>query len=134
MNRNRGSLDAAAQPASSPAIPGFRLRSSMVAGVALALAACSSEPAAPAANSSAVTSIELPAETASLPDSPAGNLLTQRCTACHSPDFLTRQPPLTAEKWKATVVKMREAYHAPIAPAEDDAIVAALLTLQAGAR
>jgi hypothetical protein len=44
--------------------------------------------------------------------------------------MIARQPPLTAEKWQATVTKMREAYHAPITPADEPAIVAALVTLQ----
>ena len=96
----------------------------------LPLAACSAAPDAPAANTSAVTAIQLPAETAALPATPAGELLTARCTACHSADLITRQPPLDAAKWQATVTKMREAYKAPIAPAEDKALVAALLVVQ----
>ncbi|MEH3045507.1 hypothetical protein [Sphingomonas adhaesiva] len=50
----------------------------------LPLAACSAQPDAPAANTAAVSSIQLPAETAALPATPAGELLTARCTACHS--------------------------------------------------
>ena len=102
---------------------------------AMLLAACSAEPdASPTKPTGAFqpVSITLPAETAALPDTPAGTMLSQHCTACHSPDFLTQQPPLTAEKWQATVTKMREAYHAPIAPADEPAIVAALVTLQGG--
>lgn len=104
-----------------------------ILGAAVLLAACSAEPDAPPTKPSGAfqpASITLPAETAALPDTPAGAVLSQHCTACHSPDFLTRQPPLTAEKWQATVTKMREAYHAPIAPADEPAIVATLLTLQ----
>ncbi|WP_019517409.1 hypothetical protein [Sphingomonas sp. Mn802worker] len=104
-----------------------------IIAAAVLLAACSAEPdASPTKPAGALqpVSITLPAETAALPDTPAGTTLSQHCTACHSPDFLTRQPPLTAEKWQATVTKMREAYHAPISPADDPAIVAALVTLQ----
>ena len=72
----------------------------------------------------------LPAETAAFPAGPAGELLTQRCTACHSADLVTRQPPLTAEKWQATVTKMREVYRAPLDPAQDGRLVAALLAVQ----
>ena len=108
------------------------MRVLIVATVAL-LAACSAEPdATPAQPSGALqpVSITLPAETAALPSTPAGELVTQRCTACHSADMIARQPPMTAEKWQATVTKMREAYHAPITPADEPAIVAALVTLQ----
>lgn len=111
------------------------MRALIIVSVAL-LAACSAEPDAPATKPDGAlqpVSITLPAETAALPASAAGELVTQRCTACHSADMIARQPPLTAEKWQATVTKMREAYHAPITPAEQSAIVAALVTLQGSA-
>ncbi|WP_294191900.1 cytochrome C nitrite reductase [uncultured Sphingomonas sp.] len=108
------------------------MRAAILAAAVL-LAACSAEPDTPPTKPTGVfqpVSITLPAGTAALPDTPAGAVLSQHCIACHSPDFLTRQPPLTAEEWQATVTKMREAYHAPIAPADEPAIVAALVTLQ----
>lgn len=107
------------------------MRTLAIAASAL-LAACSAEPDAPAKRDGALqpVSITLPQETAALPATPSGELVTQRCTACHSADMIARQPPMTAEKWQATVTKMREAYHAPITPAEEPAIVAALVTLQ----
>ncbi|NTS64914.1 cytochrome C nitrite reductase [Sphingomonas sp. HHU CXW] len=108
------------------------MRALAIAGVAL-LAACSAEPDATSTQPNGAlqpVSITLPAEIAALPATPAGELVTQRCTACHSADMIARQPPLTAEKWQATVTKMREAYHAPISPADEPAIVAALVTLQ----
>jgi hypothetical protein len=100
------------------------------------------EPAAPtaaAAHGSSVTaggttlvsdSIILPDEKAVFPTGASGELITQHCTACHSPEMILNQPVLGAEKWKATVEKMRAAYHAPIAPADDPAIIAALTALQ----
>ena len=108
------------------------MRSLVITAVAL-LAACSVEPDATSTQPNGALqpiSITLPAETAALPATPAGELVTQRCTACHSADMIARQPPMSAEKWQATVTKMREAYHAPITPAEEPAIVAALVTLQ----
>jgi cytochrome c5 len=108
------------------------MRALIIVSAAL-LTACSGDPdAAPTERNGALepVSITLPAETAALPATPAGELVTQRCTACHSVDMIARQPPLTAEKWQATVTKMREAYHAPITPADEPAIVAALVTLQ----
>ena len=111
------------------------MRLLIIAGVML-LAACSAEPDAPAMKPDGAlqpVSITLPAETAALPSTPAGELVTQRCTACHSADMIARQPPMSAEKWQATVTKMREAYHAPITPADEPAIVAALVTMQTGA-
>lgn len=75
-------------------------------------------------------SIILPDEKTVFPAGAAGELITQHCTACHSPEMILNQPVLGAEKWKATVEKMRAAYHAPIAPADDAAIIAALTALQ----
>lgn len=98
----------------------------------LALAACgkpAKEPEAPFAFAAA--SITLPAETAALPASPAADRITAACTACHSADFITRQPKLKSEQWAATVKKMREAYKATYPESEDAALVAALVQLQA---
>lgn len=98
--------------------------------LALALAGCASEPEA-ANVADPVVSITLPEENARLAATPAGERITNACTACHSVEMIQQQPTLSAEQWAATVKKMREAYHAPIAPGEDAALVAALVELQA---
>jgi cytochrome c553 len=76
-------------------------------------------------------SITLPAETATLPPGLAADRITVACTACHSADFITRQPKLKPEQWAATVKKMREAYKATYPEGEDAQLVAALVQLQA---
>jgi mono/diheme cytochrome c family protein len=75
-------------------------------------------------------SIDLPDTAAALPAGAAGELITQHCTACHSVEMITAQPHLAPEKWQATVEKMRVAYKAPIAPGDDQALVAALVSFQ----
>lgn len=71
--------------------------------------------------------IKLPDETAALP---AGHdLVAVNCTACHSTEMLTTQPRLSAEKWQATIDKMRTVYKAQIAPADDAALIAELTAL-----
>ncbi|WP_082472523.1 hypothetical protein [Sphingomonas sp. Leaf357] len=79
-------------------------------------------------------SITLPEETAAFPASPGSDLITARCTACHSPEMILAQPALNAEKWQATIDKMRTVYKAPIAPADDKALIAALTALPAQAK
>jgi hypothetical protein len=74
-------------------------------------------------------SITLPDETAALPDMPGSALITANCTACHSAEMILTQPQLNAEKWQATIDKMRGVYRAPIAPADDKALIAALTAL-----
>jgi hypothetical protein len=96
-------------------------------------------PAAAAVQGPSVTShgttlvsdaITLPDEKAAFPAGAAGDPVAQNCLACHSAEMILNQPVMGAEKWKATVEKMRAAYHAPIAPSDDAAIVAALVALQ----
>lgn len=71
--------------------------------------------------------ITLPEETVALPA--GSDLVTANCTACHSAEMLTTQPVLNAEKWQATLDKMRTVYKAPIAPTDDKALIAGLLAL-----
>lgn len=100
--------------------------------LALALAGCSAEPEAAGNAADPMVSMTLPDDSATLPATPAGELVTNSCTACHSVEMIRQQPKLSAEQWAATVKKMREAYKAPIAPTQDGALTAALVALQGG--
>lgn len=111
-------------------------RAMILATMVLSLAACGDRKAArsPAmADDFALDTapIALPADMASLPQTPGGTLVTQSCTGCHSPEMILSQPPLGADKWKAEIEKMRGVFHAPIDPADDAGLVAALVSLQA---
>lgn len=72
--------------------------------------------------------IELPADRATLPA--GAEIVTTSCTGCHSAEMLTTQPRLDAKTWAAEIAKMRKVYHAPIDPADDERLVAALIALQ----
>ena len=98
--------------------------------LALLLAGCDRYAAPSKQQGFASQSITLPAEQAKLPDSPAGQLIAERCLACHSADQITRQPKLKPEQWAATVKKMREVYKATLPEADDARTVAALVALQ----
>lgn len=74
-------------------------------------------------------SLTLPDEKVAFAGSPEGELLTVNCTACHSPEMILNQPHLAADKWQATIDKMRKAYHASIDPADDARLIAALTAL-----
>lgn len=76
-------------------------------------------------------SLTLPEEQIAFAAGPQGELLTVNCTACHSPEMILTQPKLAADKWQATIDKMRKAYHASIAPTDDARIIAALTALPA---
>jgi hypothetical protein len=74
-------------------------------------------------------SLTLPGDQTAFSPGSAADILIVNCTGCHSPEMILNQPKLAAEKWQATIDKMRKAYHAPIAPTDDAKIVAALLAL-----
>ncbi len=78
--------------------------------------------------------IVLPDEAEALPAGPHVDLVTARCTACHSAGMVTNQPPLSHDQWQATVTKMREAYHAEVPDADVPAILAYLDGLSAARR
>jgi cytochrome c len=73
--------------------------------------------------------IVLPAEEGSWREStlPGRQLATQKCTICHSIDYINYQPPgMNLEKWTAEVAKMQRAFGAPINDAEIKSIGAYL--------
>ena len=77
----------------------------------------------------ASTSITLPTDEPVLPGGAASDIITNNCTACHSAQMITMQPPLDAKTWGAEVAKMRTVFHAAVDPKDDAAIVKALLAL-----
>ena len=57
----------------------------------------------------------LPPEKPVLKPIPGVELVQSNCLICHSTEYITTQPPLTREQWKASVTKMQQKYAAPIA-------------------
>jgi hypothetical protein len=57
---------------------------------------------------------KLPGETARLRPGPGAELASASCLLCHSADYISTQPPMTAAAWQAAVIKMQEKYGAPI--------------------
>ncbi len=66
-------------------------------------------------------SIVLPVETAKLKESthPGYMIALQKCSICHSADYINLQPPgMNLKQWTAEVSKMQQAYGAPISDSE----------------
>lgn len=63
--------------------------------------------------------IVLPAETASFRTNPGAELAMGQCLQCHSAEYITTQPFLGRDAWKASLEKMRKKYGASI-PAETE--------------
>lgn len=67
--------------------------------------------------------IELPAERTELKTGAHSDVAAANCVTCHSWDYVAIQPPLPRTAWKATVLKMRTTFGAPIAENQVDDIV-----------
>ncbi|MFT0520568.1 c-type cytochrome [Pseudomonas faucium] len=79
-------------------------------------------------------SITLPPETAALKPSalPGYALAQQKCSTCHSADYINFQPPgMSLEQWTAEAGKMKNTYGAPISD-DDVSIIGAYLAATYG--
>lgn len=88
-----------------------------------------------AAAQAAPLSIQLPAETAKLTPSalPGYAVATQKCTICHSADYIQLQPPgMSESQWRGEVAKMQHAYGAPVDDPQADLIAAYLADTYSG--
>lgn len=79
-------------------------------------------------------SITLPPDTSTLRPSnlPGYRVAQQKCGICHSADYVSYQPPdMTQAQWTAEMIKMRQAYGAPLDD-EDVKILGAYLAAAYG--
>ena len=79
-------------------------------------------------------SVEFPESDRTFPDGIAADAINNNCLTCHSAGMVLTQPRLSRTEWKEEVTKMRDAYHAPIASANVDAIVGYLTNLHGAVR
>ena len=72
-----------------------------------------------------VRSIELPPDNpmAELKAGPGVETARANCVACHSTDYIVRQPGSDAKRWEGEVKKMITVYGTPISEADAKAIV-----------
>lgn len=81
--------------------------------------------------------ITLPVETATLREStlPGYTLAQQKCSICHSVDYISFQPPgMNLEQWTAEMTKMQHSYGAPIDEQEIKSIAAYLAVTYGSAK
>ena len=74
-------------------------------------------------SSSSVHSISLPHDEAFAPPGPGRDTFVTACVVCHSPRYITSQPPFSREVWKGIVQKMIDAYGAHITSTQAAEIV-----------
>jgi mono/diheme cytochrome c family protein len=87
----------------------------------------STKPQASAHSSSSVKTIDVPTYQPQLPPGPGREAFAAACLTCHSTRYITMQPALTAEKWEASVKKMRDTYKAPVTDEQIPEIVKYLM-------
>ena len=70
-------------------------------------------------------SITLPEDNAmaKLKSAPGVEVVRANCVACHSTDYIVRQPPADAKQWGAEVKKMMTVFGAPIGEGDAKVIV-----------
>jgi mono/diheme cytochrome c family protein len=73
--------------------------------------------------------VDLPAGDRMFPGRPGSEAANNNCLACHSAGMVLAQPALSKAQWHEEVEKMRNAYKAPIDPADIDTIVNYLTSL-----
>jgi sulfite dehydrogenase (cytochrome) subunit B len=67
---------------------------------------------------------DLPAETATFRPYPDVEFVEKNCTACHSADYVSTQPPKRGKAfWQAEVTKMIKVFGAPIEEGDVNKIV-----------
>jgi hypothetical protein len=72
----------------------------------------------------------LPEAPAALPSAPGREAVMLACGVCHTPNYITLQPPFAREIWIAEVTKMRKTYMAPIPDDKVDEIVNYLVAVR----
>ena len=75
-----------------------------------------------------IVSITLPEDHDSFKEGPHLDLAQGFCAACHAPDYVYMQPPLTKAQWRAEVTKMQQTFHCPVTDDAIDGLVAYLMS------
>jgi len=83
----------------------------------------SHKPSPAAHPSSPVHSISLPHDEAFAPPGPGRDAFVTACVVCHSPRYITSQPPFSRTVWKGIVQKMIDTYGAHITTTQAAEIV-----------
>jgi mono/diheme cytochrome c family protein len=128
-----GILLAAASCASrhaSPLKPEFELAPEEVAQANSAAAPAESAPVTPAAQTGDVRSIQIPYNPPKLPGGPGQPMALSACVLCHTPRYITMQPPFPRKTWVAEVDKMRKTFGAPLTDEQAGQIVEYLVSIR----
>jgi mono/diheme cytochrome c family protein len=102
-------------------------QTAMLFALALAAVALVWGIAGASASDNAAVTVMLPPDARSFGPGLGQSIALANCTVCHAADYVYMQPPLSADQWRAEVLKMKSAYGAPIPDEAVDALVAYLV-------
>jgi mono/diheme cytochrome c family protein len=87
-------------------------------------------PVTPAAQTGDVRSIQIPYYPPKLPGGPGQPMALSACVLCHTPRYITMQPPFPRKTWVAEVDKMRKTFGAPLTDEQAGQIVDYLVAIR----
>jgi cytochrome c len=67
--------------------------------------------------------IQLPAETGAFKQDAGAEIANGQCLTCHSVEYVSTQPPMPRNFWKASVQKMQQKYGAPVPDEQVESLV-----------
>jgi hypothetical protein len=74
--------------------------------------------------------IVLPHDEPPFPDGPGQRQFLTSCVVCHTPRYISMQPPFPQHVWASEVHKMVESYGAHVTPEEEAEIVTYIMTIR----
>jgi mono/diheme cytochrome c family protein len=84
----------------------------------------------PATQTGDVRSIQIPYYPPTLPGGPGQPMALSACVLCHTPRYITMQPPFPRKTWVAEVDKMRKTFGAPLTDEQAGQIVEYLVSIR----
>lgn len=76
-----------------------------------------------------IHSIVIPHDEPELPPGPGRDDFVAQCVICHSPRYITSQPPFSRKVWTSEVTKMIKTFGSPATPEQASRIVEYLVSL-----
>ncbi len=117
-------------------LPTLLLAMSLIAGLSCQSAQVSKKsdtPQATAPPTNTIHSITLPAISVDLPAGPGKETVELACVLCHTPRYITQQPPFSQEAWTNEVQKMKKTYGAQVTDDQAKDIVGYLVSIRGAA-
>ncbi|MCC6262604.1 MAG: cytochrome c [Bryobacterales bacterium] len=98
--------------------------------IALAAVSCEEAKGPSAIKTREIAYASLPLGADELPPGPGRSETVMACMSCHSPVYITSQPPFSRAVWESEVKKMIDAYGAQVRPYDQKLIADYLVSIR----